>query len=233
MTPQEPPRAQPDAAPGAVFTDRVGHVGRAGWGEATGSREEGGQQQLVAAQHEKGGTGCHPRVTTAVVPGAPGDPRSSHSQTQWQRTERRGVPDAEPLRCPGPSGLRAAEILPAPGASPDCARQHHPVSWWRRFRGVCGHLVGAAGRRSSTGRAAACPCRTPAGTQAGGGYGCRRETDDPWLALPTGSRLGYFGDDTLRRFRPFARRRFRTRRPFFVLMRTRKPCVRRRRRLFG
>src|SRR5579884_3341680 len=31
---------------------------------------------------------------------------------------------------------------------------------------------------------------------------------------------------TVRRFRPLARRRFRTRRPFFVLMRTRNPCVR-------
>jgi hypothetical protein len=40
-------------------------------------------------------------------------------------------------------------------------------------------------------------------------------------------------DDTVRRFRPFARRRFRTRRPFLDFMRTRKPCVRRRRRLLG
>jgi hypothetical protein len=46
-------------------------------------------------------------------------------------------------------------------------------------------------------------------------------------------RRGYRGDDTLRRFRPFARRRFSTMRPFFVLMRTRNPWVRRRRRLFG
>ena len=38
---------------------------------------------------------------------------------------------------------------------------------------------------------------------------------------------------TVRRFRPFARRRFRTIRPFLVLIRTRKPCARRRRRLFG
>ena len=30
---------------------------------------------------------------------------------------------------------------------------------------------------------------------------------------------------TVRRFRPLARRRFNTRRPFFVLMRTRNPCV--------
>ena len=30
---------------------------------------------------------------------------------------------------------------------------------------------------------------------------------------------------TVRRFRPLARRRFSTRRPFFVLMRTRNPCV--------
>jgi hypothetical protein len=30
---------------------------------------------------------------------------------------------------------------------------------------------------------------------------------------------------TVRRLRPFARRRFSTRRPFFVLMRVRNPCV--------
>jgi hypothetical protein len=40
--------------------------------------------------------------------------------------------------------------------------------------------------------------------------------------------LGY--DDTDNRLRPLARRRLRTVRPFFVAMRTRKPCVRRRRR---
>ena len=39
--------------------------------------------------------------------------------------------------------------------------------------------------------------------------------------------------DTVRRFRPLARRRFRTRRPFFVLMRSRKPCVFRRRLRLG
>ncbi|OFV94508.1 MAG: hypothetical protein A3G76_12190 [Acidobacteria bacterium RIFCSPLOWO2_12_FULL_65_11] len=38
---------------------------------------------------------------------------------------------------------------------------------------------------------------------------------------------------TVRRLRPFARRRLRTSRPFFVLMRTRNPWVRRRWRLFG
>lgn len=38
---------------------------------------------------------------------------------------------------------------------------------------------------------------------------------------------------TVRRFRPFARRRFSTRRPFLVLIRTRNPCVRLRRREFG
>ncbi len=40
-------------------------------------------------------------------------------------------------------------------------------------------------------------------------------------------------DETVRRLRPLARRRFRTSRPFFVLMRTKKPCVRLRRRRFG
>ena len=38
---------------------------------------------------------------------------------------------------------------------------------------------------------------------------------------------------TVRRFRPFARRRLSTRRPFLVLMRTRNPWVRLRCRLFG
>ena len=74
--------------------------------------------------------------------------------------------------------------------------------------------------------------RTPAGTQGGGGCGCRREIDDPWPPFARRVR-GYRGEDTLMRFRPFARRRFKTMRPFLVLMRTRNPCVRRRRRLFG
>jgi len=39
--------------------------------------------------------------------------------------------------------------------------------------------------------------------------------------------------DTVRRLRPLARRRFRTRRPFLVLMRSRKPCVLRRRLRLG
>jgi hypothetical protein len=38
---------------------------------------------------------------------------------------------------------------------------------------------------------------------------------------------------TVRRLRPFARRRFNTRRPFLVLMRTRNPCVRLRCRVLG
>ena len=38
---------------------------------------------------------------------------------------------------------------------------------------------------------------------------------------------------TVKRLRPFARRRFNTRRPFFVLILTRKPCVRLRCRTFG
>lgn len=40
-------------------------------------------------------------------------------------------------------------------------------------------------------------------------------------------------DETVRRLRPFARRRLRTVRPFLVRIRTRKPCVRRRRRRLG
>src|SRR5690349_15378753 len=43
----------------------------------------------------------------------------------------------------------------------------------------------------------------------------------------------YRDAETVSRFRPFARRRLRTRHPFFVLMRTRKPCVRLRWRRFG
>src|SRR5882724_11401898 len=51
---------------------------------------------------------------------------------------------------------------------------------------------------------------------------------DPILGTETFAR-----GQTVRRLRPLARRRFSTRRPFLVLMRARKPCVLRRRRLFG
>lgn len=43
----------------------------------------------------------------------------------------------------------------------------------------------------------------------------------------------YPSSDTVRRFRPFARRRLSTSRPFFVRIRTRNPCVLRRRRVLG
>jgi hypothetical protein len=58
---------------------------------------------------------------------------------------------------------------------------------------------------------------------------------DPFIAAEAGHLVGRAGYSllTVRRFRPFARRRFRTRRPFFVLIRTRNPCVRARRRVFG
>jgi hypothetical protein len=42
-----------------------------------------------------------------------------------------------------------------------------------------------------------------------------------------------YSELTVRRFRPFARRRLSTSRPFFVLIRTRKPWARARRRVFG
>ena len=48
-----------------------------------------------------------------------------------------------------------------------------------------------------------------------------------------GATAGVYDEETVSCLRPFARRRFRTRRPFFVAMRTRKPCVRSRRRRFG
>jgi hypothetical protein len=60
---------------------------------------------------------------------------------------------------------------------------------------------------------------------------------DGWHLPARGSgapvRRRSYSDDTVSRLRPFARRRFRTSRPFLVLMRTRKPCVRLRRRRFG
>ena len=45
--------------------------------------------------------------------------------------------------------------------------------------------------------------------------------------------LQVYEEETERRLRPFARRRFRTWRPFLVAIRTRNPCVRLRRRRFG
>lgn len=47
------------------------------------------------------------------------------------------------------------------------------------------------------------------------------------------TRVHYPSSETVRRFRPFARRRARTIRPFFVDMRTRNPCVFFRRRVLG
>ena len=44
---------------------------------------------------------------------------------------------------------------------------------------------------------------------------------------------GYCSSDTVRRLRPLLRRLFRTIRPFFVAIRTLKPCVFLRRRVFG
>ena len=44
---------------------------------------------------------------------------------------------------------------------------------------------------------------------------------------------GAYAPLTVRRFLPLARRRFNTRRPFFVLIRTRNPCAFRRLRTFG
>ena len=44
---------------------------------------------------------------------------------------------------------------------------------------------------------------------------------------------GSYDEETVSRLRPFARRRLSTSRPFLVLMRTRNPWVRRRRRRFG
>jgi hypothetical protein len=49
------------------------------------------------------------------------------------------------------------------------------------------------------------------------------------MAFSVGSRVQLRAEsyslETVRRFRPFARRRFSTNRPFFVLMRTRNPCA--------
>ena len=53
---------------------------------------------------------------------------------------------------------------------------------------------------------------------------------DPRKIRPT-AQLAYY--DTVSRLRPLARRRLRTVRPFLVAIRTRKPCVRRRRRVLG
>ena len=55
----------------------------------------------------------------------------------------------------------------------------------------------------------------------------RAQAQERTLTAPAHSLL------TVRRLRPFARRRLRTSRPFFVLMRTRNPCVRLRWRVLG
>jgi hypothetical protein len=56
----------------------------------------------------------------------------------------------------------------------------------------------------------------------------------PGQALRHGdARWRYRSSETVRRFLPFVRRRFSTMRPFFVDIRTRKPCVLLRRRVLG
>jgi hypothetical protein len=50
---------------------------------------------------------------------------------------------------------------------------------------------------------------------------------------PERPRHGYCSSDTVRRLRPLARRRLSTMRPFFVAIRTLKPCVFFRRRVLG
>ena len=61
--------------------------------------------------------------------------------------------------------------------------------------------------------------------------------DPAGLAEALGHAEGFFlngyEDETVSRLRPFARRRLRTSRPFLVLIRTRKPCVRLRCLVFG
>src|SRR5262249_32673677 len=48
---------------------------------------------------------------------------------------------------------------------------------------------------------------------------------DTFIAAETSHLAAGYSLLTGRRLRPFARRRFRTRRPVFVLIRTKKPCV--------
>jgi len=55
----------------------------------------------------------------------------------------------------------------------------------------------------------------------------------PAKALRHRALADYRSSETVRRFLPLVRRRFSTIRPFFVDIRTRKPCVLLRRRVFG
>src|SRR5262249_9981013 len=61
------------------------------------------------------------------------------------------------------------------------------------------------------------------------------KTHRPRLPIQAGGHLFglAYSELTVSRLRPLARRRFNTRRPFLVLIRTRNPCARTRRRLFG
>jgi len=62
-----------------------------------------------------------------------------------------------------------------------------------------------------------------------------RPSSNPFVRTESGRSRHSHGYSllTVKRLRPFARRRLRTRRPFLVLIRTRNPCVPARRRLFG
>ena len=111
-----------------------------------------------------------------------------------------------------------------------------PVSWRRRYQGARGAAVGSPMivRSRAVGPppivedalelrpAAESPCRRSALDGMPGSDSCGRPPP-----------RDYRDAVTVRRLRPFARRRFNTSRPFFVLILTRKPCVRLRWRRFG
>ncbi len=60
-----------------------------------------------------------------------------------------------------------------------------------------------------------------------------KRSDGMRFLAESGLRATGYEEETVRRLRPFARRRFSTCRPFLVAIRTRNPCVRLRRRRFG
>lgn len=162
------------------------------------------------------------------------------NRLQGRQTRRRAVRAAESRRCHtrqrmAPAGC--AGTGPGSAVSRDCAGRPLPAfstrrpragrpgaRWAERSPSGSGRSHGAPGRKLPENRAVSSAVRRIAGA------------GPLWLRVRSrvvGPEIPRAGYETARRLRPLARRRFKTCRPFFVLIRTRNPWVRRRWRLFG
>ncbi len=205
-------QAQPNAAKCAVLLDRLQHVCGAGWIKPAGGKQPRGDAQFIDTQ------------------GADHDPlqRRKRRATSLSRSGngacialRRGLKtiDHSGLRCPRCRRDRFADT-PADAVARHC----FPDGAWQSEtdpRAARIELPHAECGKEGSGEAGTLVINSAEvlGSQQTNTF---RET-----------RYGYLSELTVSLWRPRARRRAKTARPFFVSIRERKPCVFARRRLLG